>query len=96
MSKKRILVCEYHQESNTFNPIVSPMEKFNPSLGLEGERVFNARMSAKTTVHGAVDAITAAGAEVIPSVFVSAGSGGRLADDVLQFACDKVQWYIEN
>lgn len=96
MAKKRVLVCEYHQESNTFNPIVSPLEKFNPSLGIEGERVFNARMSARTAIHGAVDAITAAGGDVIPAVFLTAGSGGRMADSVLQLACDKVRWYIEN
>ena len=40
MSKKRILVCEYHQESNTFNPIVSPLEKFSAALGYEGEKIY--------------------------------------------------------
>ncbi|MBO5867820.1 MAG: M81 family metallopeptidase, partial [Oscillospiraceae bacterium] len=96
MSKKyRVLVCEYHQESNTFNPIISPLEKFNPHLGIEGEKVLNIRMASRSAVHGAVDAITAAGGEVIPSVFLTAGSGGRMADSILQLACEKVRWYIE-
>lgn len=92
---KKILVCEYHQESNTFNPVVSLLEKFSPGLGYEGEKVFNARMSVRSNVRGAVDAITAAGGEAIPTVFLTAGSGGRMADDILHLACERMQYYIE-
>ena len=95
MSKKRILVCEYHQESNTFNPIVSPLEKFSAALGYEGEKIYKARLSTRSNVHGAVDAITAAGGEAIPTVFLTAGSGGRMADSVLKLACERMQYYIE-
>ena len=80
--KKRILVCEYHQESNTFNPIVSPLEKFAAAYGYEGDTVFNARMSTTSMIHGAVDAITAAGGEAIPTVFLTGGSSGRLHQQI--------------
>lgn len=95
MKKYRVLVCEYHQESNTFNPIVSPLEKFTSGLDYEGEKIFNARMSIRSNVHGAVDAITAAGGEAIPTVFLTAGSGGRMADSILHLACERMRCYIE-
>lgn len=96
MSNYRILVCEYHQESNTFNPMTSPLSKFSPGLGYEGEKVYNARMSTRSAIHGAVDAITAAGAEAIPTAFFTASSGGRMDDAVLQLACDRMRYYVEN
>lgn len=96
MAKYRILVCEYHQESNTFNPNISKMEKFSPGLGCEGDKVFSARMSTGTAIHGAVDAITAGGGEVVPTVFFSASSGGRMEDSILQLACDRMRHYVEN
>ena len=94
MAKKRVLVCEYHQESNTFNPIVSPLKKFTAALGYEGEEIFAARMKTPIQVHGAVDAITAAGGEVIPAVFLTAGSGGRMADSVYELACERMRHYV--
>lgn len=94
MSKYRILVCEYHQESNTFNPIVSPLSKFSPGLGYEGDKVYNARMSTRSAIHGAVDAITAAGGEAVPTVFLTASSGGRMDDKVLELACDRMRHYV--
>lgn len=96
MSKKmRVLVCEYHQESNTFNPIVTPLAKFSPGVGYEGEKVFNARMSTPSIMHGAVDALTQAGIEVVPTVFLTSGSGGRMDDSILKLACDKMSEYVE-
>lgn len=95
MGKKRVLVCEYHQESNTFNPIVSPLEKFSAALGYEGEKIYAARMSTPSSIHGAVDAITAAGGEAIPTVFLTAGSGGRMADSVFELACERFRYYAE-
>lgn len=94
MGKYRILVCEYHQESNTFNPIVSPLSKFTAALGCEGERIYKARLSTRSNVHGAVDAIIAAGGEAIPTVFLTAGSGGRMSDSVYELACERMRHYV--
>lgn len=94
--QKRILILEFRQETNTFNPVV--MEK--PSFGnvLEGEAVYQSRMSFDSAIHGAVDAFSEVGATVIPTAFVSAiaTSGGRVADDVLEFVMERVQYYAEN
>lgn len=95
---KRILIVEFRQETNTFNPVVMPKEKFNGGNSFEGEAAFTRCLSTRTAVCGAVSAFREAGAAVIPAAFVSATatSGGRVADDVLEFVMERVQWYAEH
>ena len=93
--KKRILICEFHQESNTFNPVVNPIDRFNAGDVFEGERIFQNRMGGNTATHGAVDAITSLGGEVIPTIFMHSGSGGRVADGAFALMCQRMRHYIE-
>lgn len=93
--KKRILICEFHQENNTFNPIVTPTERFNAGDVLEGEAPLRKLMEKPTTVHGGVDAITEAGGEIIPTIFMRSGSGGRVADEAFAHFCDRIRYYAE-
>ncbi len=95
MKKNRVLICEFHQESNTFNPIVMPPERFNAGGPVEGPEVFAARMATASAVHGAVDTIAAMGGEVIPTVFMTASSGGRVDDRTLVRLKDRLADYIE-
>lgn len=96
--KKRILILEFRQETNTFNPVVMTKEMFNGGKGLEGEEIFQTRLSTRTAICGAVAAFREVGATVIPTAFVSATatSGGRVADDVLEFVMERVQWHAEH
>ena len=95
--QKRILILEFRQETNTFNPVVMQKEMFNGGKYFEGAEVFQTRLSTRTAICGAVAAFREAGAAVIPTAFVSATatSGGRVADDVLDFVMERVQWYAE-
>ena len=96
--QKRILIVEFRQETNTFNPVVMTKEMFNGGKGFEGEEIFQTRLSTRTAICGAVAAFREVGATVIPTVFVSAtaSSGGRVADDVLEFVMERVRWYAEH
>lgn len=96
--QKRILIVEFRQETNTFNPVVMTKEMFNGGKDFEGEEIFQANLATRTAVCGAVEAFREAGVAVIPTVFVSATatSGGRVADEVLEFVMDRVQWYAEH
>ena len=39
--KKRVLVCEFHQESNTFNPVVARHDYFlNPETPIYGKDLY--------------------------------------------------------
>ena len=93
--KKRVLICEFHQETNTFNPVLTSLERYHTGLGFEGETVFQDRMTRSCPIHGAVDAITEAGGEVIPTVFLYAHSGGKAEDNVLEYVCRRIGEYAE-
>ena len=95
---KKILVCEFRQETNTFNPVVAQKDSFSRNNTFEGEEIFQTRMAFDSAIHGAVDAFQKSGAEVIPTAFVSAISisGGRVADDVLELVMGRVEHYAKN
>ena len=95
--KKRILVLEFHQESNTFNPIVLPTEMFlSGSRNVEGQAAYNVCKQQSCAVHGMIDAIEEQGGEVIPGICISAASGGRVNDGVLAHLFERTRWYVEN
>lgn len=93
---KRVLICEFHQETNTFNPIITPFERFHPTKTFEGEERYQGLRKARGMVQGTIDAIEAAGGVVIPSVFMHSGSGGRVADEVLTHLCERITDYAKN
>lgn len=93
---KKVLICEFHQETNTFNPIVSELGRFQASRYLEGKAGYDVcKRIATNMTHGIIDAVEQAGAEVIPSVFLSASSGGRVADSVMELAKETVRKCLE-
>ena len=94
--KKRILILEFRQETNTFNPVPAEKNAFQKDCIFEGEKLFQSRMATRTATHGAVDAFSAAGMSVIHTVFMSAPSGGKVNDDVLDYAMERVENYAKN
>lgn len=94
--KKRILVLEFRQESNTFNPVVTQIADFNAGAALEGEDVIRTRLDIPSAVKGAVDAFAQWDAEPVYTVFMRAQSGGRVADDALQHVMERVTDYAKN
>ena len=91
---KRILICEYHQETNTFNPIINTVERFNAGDVFEGEALLKHRIVNKWAVGGAVDMFTEAGAESIPTIMMHSGSGGRVEDKAYEHMCDRLEHYV--
>ena len=93
--KKRILICEFHQETNTFNPIINGVERFNAGDVFEGQAWFEKLLMEKRAVAGATEAFLEAGMEVIPSVFMHSGSGGRVADKAMEIMCSRLAHYVK-
>ena len=91
---KRVLVCGFHQESNTFNPVTSTMERFSRGPVKEGREAYEALKAVPLDAHGMIDAIEEAGGEVVMSVALRAGSGGKVADDVYEYFCKKAYEYV--
>jgi len=96
MKKKSVLVFEFHQESNTFNPIVTQLSDFNGGAACVGTAAFASRIRSKGAVCGAVDAFVEAGIEPIPSVFMSAASGGRVSDESLCYLLEQIDIFAKS
>ncbi|MBQ2255766.1 MAG: M81 family metallopeptidase, partial [Clostridia bacterium] len=95
--KKRVLILEFRQETNSFNPIVMPMSAFNVGGASVGEEVFAACIRDKGAVAGAVEAFKEADIECIPSVFLAASpAGGRVADDVFAHLMEQVDAFAKS
>ena len=92
----RILLCELHQETNTFNPIDASLEDFKLLRCIEGREMYDKLKAVPGAVHGMIDAIEEAGGEVVPVISMEGGSGGRLKDEVVDYFVDKVMNAVEN
>lgn len=93
--KKRIIICEFHQESNTFNPNLWDLSRFSAGKEVEGPGVLASRMASKSMVRGMAECIMNSGYEVIPTIFTHASSGGKVDDAVLRLMKERVKYYIE-
>lgn len=93
---KRVLIFEFHQETNTFNPLTTPLARFQPDCILEGDACYQKTLKSNGAVTGAVAAITEAGGEVIPTLFLHSSSGGRVEDSVFDQLRQRLKFYIEN
>ena len=91
---KRVLICEFHQETDTFNPIVMTKDDFAAFHYVEGEEGYALCKGQNCATHGIIDAIEERGGEVIPTVFVYALAGGRVSDSVLDYVLERLRHYI--
>lgn len=88
---KRILICEFHQETNTFNPIPMGLEGFSALRYANGQEAYNLCKDLPCAFHGMIDAIEENGGTVIPSISLYGSLGGKVKDDVLQLLIDGVE-----
>jgi len=82
--KKRILICEFHEETNTFNPLNMGLEGFASLRYAEGKEAYRLCKELSCAFHGMTDAIEINGGVVIPSVSLYGPLGGRVEDNVLE------------
>ena len=92
---KKVLLCEFRQESNTFNPIVMGMDYFTSGDADEGQAGYERVKQRPIADHGMIDAIEEAGGVVIPTIFLDAPSGGRVDDAVFERVKKSVKYYLE-
>ena len=81
--KKCVLICEFHQESDTFNPIVYGTDSFASRRYAKGSEAYDICKKLPCAFHGMIDAVEKNGGEVIPSISLYGGSGGRVADETM-------------
>ncbi len=81
MSKK-IYFCRLSQESNSFNPILTDFADF--SIITEPKDIMTEKGRAGITVNGIYKTINDAGYQLIPGIFMGAGSGAPIKNQVIQ------------
>lgn len=92
--KPRIFVLEFHQESNTFNPLIATEDYFFSGVK-EGKECLEARLRLGGCISGAGAVIAEAGGQLIPSFFASAPSGGRVSDRFFAHLCNRIKEHLQ-
>lgn len=85
---KRILVGGFHQESNSFNPVLTTRETIAKSM-LRGREMLALRGSS-IALGGILDELVQAGMEPIPSCFAFSQSGGPLEQSAVELVLDQL------
>ena len=67
-SNRRVLVCEFHEETNTFNPVVMTLDGFKVVRYAEAQEAYDLCKELPCAFHGMMDAIEQNGGEVVPAV----------------------------
>ncbi|CAG9167705.1 M81 family metallopeptidase [Cupriavidus pampae] len=72
----KILIARLNHETNTFSPVATPLESFDPQYGEQGYR---AAKGSRTAAGAFIDLAEAAGAEIVVPVIAGANPSGRVA-----------------
>ena len=81
---KKVVLCEFRQESNSFNPVVTDRNAFAMGHMSGGEAFMESILREPSAVHGMLDEMQRAGYETIPAYSMEAQSGGPVDQKVVQ------------
>ncbi|MBR2878703.1 MAG: M81 family metallopeptidase [Clostridia bacterium] len=79
---KKVFLCGLHQESNSFNPLLSEYEDFGH---LKGDELINRGRAAGVIVFGMIEVLKSYGITPVCGSVLRAGSGGPLNSKVYEF-----------
>lgn len=92
---KRVLICEFYHETNTFNPELMTLEGFHAIRFTEGQQMIEeCRKLDNCSLRGLVDGIEEAGGEAVPSISLFGCSGGRVEDSALEYFLARLKHYL--
>ena len=86
MSKK-VFVCRFHQESNSFNPVLTGIDSFN--VVDTPEDVLTTNGKCGITLNGIYKTLSEKGYEVVSGICMECGSSAPLKNEVVNFFIDK-------
>ena len=92
----RVMVCAFHQETNSFNPIITDMERCRYGAVCEGDVMLKLVEDKPFPVSGMIQAISEFGSEVIPAYLLFTQSGGMVDHAVVETFLDKMAAMIQS
>jgi len=81
--EKRVYICEFIQESNSFNPVLTDWEDFQGSGIFEGQQLVDAGEKAGQTVDGMVHGVLDRGYTPVGGIRMRSKSGGPVKSAVV-------------
>ena len=90
----KIALCEFHQETNSFNPVKTTLADYRKVGIYEGTEMYQLR-GRPVAMAGKFAAIEeAGGAEIVPLLSMTAQSGGTVEHEVVDYFLQKVDFYL--
>ncbi|MBA3624597.1 MAG: M81 family metallopeptidase [Methylibium sp.] len=83
----KILIARLNHETNTFSPVPTPLEAFEPQFGTEAYRV---QKGMRTAMSAFIDLAEAEGAELLTPVSAAANPSGRVNAAAYDTLCDRI------
>ena len=90
----KIIVCEFNQETNSFNPVTTKMKDYVQGGIYRGEEMIRELEDKPCAVAGMLQAIKEANAEVLPALSMYAQSGGPVEQEVLDAFLQETMAFI--
>ncbi len=88
---KKVLISQFSEESNSFNPIIRQISGFG---GVSGDNMITANQSG-LTVKGVVDVLKNAGFELYGGVDFRSGSAGPVSNETVDYFLEQTKQHIE-
>lgn len=85
----KVAICEFRQETDSFNPVLSGMKAFERGGIYDGDRFHEAVYGKQLAVAGMIKELEKDGVEPIMLYSMNADSGGPVEDAVVNFFMDK-------
>ena len=92
---KRVLVGGIWHETNSFSPVATDLAAFRRYLYLEGDAVISGSRGTNTEIGGMINAASAAGLDLIPSIYIGAAPSGMVSREVIDLLIGRLKADIE-
>ena len=93
--KKRVLLCEFYQESNTFNPQKSDLDDFKVVRLAEGNAYYSSlKDETSCSSCGFIKAIEEADAEVVPAISMYGCARGKVTERAFDYYVERLKSYL--
>ncbi len=79
----KIAVCEFREETNSFNPVACGMSEFKRGGVYAGEEMYRALRDKPCAVGGMIQAVEESGGEIVPLYSMNGNSGGMVEHEVM-------------
>lgn len=89
--KRKVLICEFSQESNSFNPLIWDIKRFKSMVVCGGFKMKVIYNLLKSPVKGMAKAVKENGARPVYGFAMRAASGGPVSDDSVGLFLEKTR-----